>query len=169
MTHRRLKELTEPEALRLLVWSLLTILRAECLLRVVNLTTLLRRFGRGPSFAASHPETMQSPDSGSLDRLRRYSNFIATVILRSRRPCLLRCLVLYRYCRRRGVPVSIHFGIKRETDGLQGHSWVSLDGTPLFEEEELLQVYANVYTYPEALPEHDLHGGLALAKVKGLS
>ena len=164
MTHRRLKELTEPEALRLLVWSLLTILRAECLLRAVSLTTLLRRFGRSSSLAGAHLETTSRTGRGSLDRLRRYSNFIATVIFRSRRPCLLRCLVLYRYCRSRGVPVSIHFGIKRETDGLQGHSWVSLDGTPLFEEEEMLQAYANVYTYPEALPEYDLHGGLTPLK-----
>jgi hypothetical protein len=164
---RRLQELTEPDALRLLVWSLLTILRAECLLRAASLTTLLRRFGRGPSFAAAHQETTASPGDGSLDQVRRYSNFIATVILRSRRPCLLRCLVLYRYCRRRGVPVSIHFGIRRGTDGLQGHSWLCLHGTPLFEEEEKLQGYANVYTYPETPPEHDLQGGLALAK--GLS
>lgn len=167
MTHRRLKELTEPEALRLLVWSLLTILKAECLLRVASLTTVLRRFGRGPSFIADHQETTPSPGGDSLDRLRRYSNFIATAILRSRRPCLLRCLVLYRYCWGQGVPVSIHFGIRRGMDGLQGHSWVCLRGTPLFEEEEVLQGYAHVYTYPEALPMHELHG--AFAPMKGLS
>jgi hypothetical protein len=164
---RRLQELKDPEALRLLAWSLLTILKAECLLRAASLTTLLRRFGRGPSFAEGVLETTRSPGDGSLDQVRRYSNFIATVILRSRRPCLLRCLVLYRYCRGRGVPVSIHFGIRHGTDGLQGHSWVSLDGTPLFEEEEMLQAYANVYTYPDTPPEHDLLRGLT--PVKGLS
>lgn len=164
MALRRLRELSEPEALRLLAWSLLTILKAECLLRAVSLTTLLRRFGRGLSFVADVLEATPSPGGGSLDRVRRYSNFIATVILRSRRPCLLRCLVLYRYCRRRGVPVSIHFGIRRGPDGLQGHCWVCLHGTPLFEEEEMLQGYANVYTYPEMLPEHDLQRGLAVGR-----
>jgi hypothetical protein len=160
MTLRRLRELKEPEAVRLLAWSLLTILKAECLLRATSLTALLRRFARGPSFATTHHETSPSPADGSLRRMWRYSNFISKALLRSRHPCLLRCLVLYRYGRRRGVPVSIHFGVKRGVDGLQGHSWVSLDGTPLFEAEEMLRSYASIYTYPEDLHRSDPHWAL---------
>ena len=160
MTLRRLRELKEPEALPLLAWSLLTILKAECLLRATSLTALLGRFGRDPSSGATRRETPPQPDGGSLERIRRYSNFISKALLRSRHPCLLRCLVLYRYGRRRGVPVSIHFGVKRGVDGLQGHSWVSLDGTPLFEAEEALRSYASIYTYPEDLHRSDLHWAL---------
>jgi len=163
MTLRRLRELKEPEALRLLVWSFLTILKAECLLRATSLTALLRRFGRGSSFTVTHRETTLGLGGGSLDRIRRYSNFIAKVLLRSRRPCLLRCLVLYRYCRKGDIPVSIHFGVRQGSNGLEGHSWVSLHGKPLFETEEMLRSYSSIYTYPEGLNERDLHWALGTA------
>ncbi|MBI2902690.1 MAG: lasso peptide biosynthesis B2 protein [Candidatus Methylomirabilis oxyfera] len=167
MRLRRLREFKEPEALRLLAWSLLTILKAECLLRATSLPTLLRRFGRDPSSGATRREIPPYASGGSLERIRRYSNFIAKALLHSRRPCLLRCLALYRYCRERGIPVSIHFGVKQGPTGLEGHSWVSVDGTPLFEAEEMLRSYASIYTYPEDLhSRQDLHW--ALGTVKGM-
>jgi len=163
MTLRRLRELKKPEALRLLAWSFLTILKAECLLRAISLTALLRRFDRGPSFTVTHHEITLGPRGDSLDRIRRYSNFIATALLRSRHPCLLRCLVLYRYCRKGDIPVSIHFGVRQGADGLEGHSWVSLHGAPLFETEEMLQTYTTVYGFPEDGQNGDPRRFLAIA------
>ncbi len=153
MVLRRLRELKEPGALRLLAWSLLTALKAERLLRTTSLTALLQQFGRGALYGWDRGERSARPDGGSLQRVRRYSDFIATTLFRSRRPCLLRCLVLYRYGRERGVPLSIHFGVRTEGDGLKGHSWVSLHGTPLFEPQETLRSYICVYIYPD-----DTHG-----------
>jgi hypothetical protein len=150
MTLRRLRELREPEALRLLAWSLLTTLVAECLLRTTSLTSLLQRFGGGALAAPSHEDASAPLNVRSLHRVRRYTDFIAKSLLRSRRPCLLRCLVLYRYCRKRGVPAAVHFGVRTEGgDDLKGHSWISLHGTPLFEAEEDLRAYACVYAYPD--------------------
>lgn len=163
MALRRLRELKEPEALRLLAWSFLTILKAEYLLRATGLPTLLRRFGRGPSSGATQRETSPRPYGGSLERVRRYSNFIAMALLRSRRPCLLRCLVLYRYCRKAEIPVAIHFGVRQGLNGLEGHSWVSLDGVPLFETEEMLQTYATIYSFPEDGRNGDPRRFLAIA------
>jgi len=163
MTLRRLRELKEPEALRLLAWSLLTILKAECLLRSTSLPALLRRFGRDPSSGATRREIPPYASGGSLERIRRYSNFIATALLRSRRPCLLRCLVLYRYCRKGDIPVSIHFGVRQGSNGLEGHSWVSLHGEPLFETEEMLQTYTMVYAFPEDGQNGDPRRFLAIA------
>jgi hypothetical protein len=167
MTLRRLRELKEPEALRLLVWSFLTILKAECLLRATSLTALLRRFDPGPSCTATRREITPGPGEDSLDRIRRYSNFIATALLRSRRPCLLRCLVLYRYCRKGDIPVSIHFGVRQGSTGLEGHSWVSLHGEPLFETEEMLRSYTSIYAYPEDLHRRDFRW--TLGAVEGIS
>lgn len=163
MALRRLRELKEPEAFRLLAWSFLTILKAECLLRAISLPALLRRFDRGPSFTVTHHEITLGPGGGSLDRIRRYSNFIAKGLLRSRRPCLLRCLVLYRYCRKGDIPISIHFGVRQGSNGLEGHSWVSLDGAPLFETEEMLQTYTTVYAFPEDGQNGDPRRFLAIA------
>ncbi len=149
MALRRLRQLREPDALRLLAWSLVTTLKAECLLRTTSLTGLLQRFGGGASSAFGHGERSARLDGESLHRVRRYSDFIATTLLHSRRPCLLRCLALYRYCRERGVPASIHFGVRPEGDGLKGHSWICLHGIPLFESEEALRSYVCVFAYPD--------------------
>jgi len=154
MALRRLRELKEPGAPWLLAWSLLAALKAECLLRTTSLTALLQQFGRAASCGGGGGESSARQDGGSLHRVRRYADFIATTLLRSRRPCLLRCLVLYRYGRERGIPVSIHFGVRTEGNGLKGHSWVSLHGTPLFEPEQALRSYVCVYTHPD-----DRHGG----------
>lgn len=112
----------------------------------------------------AHPSTNQKarlePDFRSLDRVRRYSHVIITRLLRSQRPCLLRSLVLYRYCWKRGVPASIHFGVRAGMDGLKGHSWVTLNDIPLGESEEGLRPYVAVYSYPsdaaKAVPQQAL-------------
>jgi hypothetical protein len=164
MTLHRLRELREPEALRLLAWSLLTILKAESLLRATSLTAVLQRFGQGPSSAAGHSPATPDSDGTSLNRIWRYSSFITRALLRSGHPCLLRSLTLYRHCRERGVPASIHFGIRRGADGLRGHSWVSLQGAPLFEATELLQWYTSIYTHPDHRDPRDLDWILGIAE-----
>lgn len=147
-TLRRLRELSDPEALRLLVWSLLTVLGAAALVRTLPLPTLLSHFGRSSS-RRSKRRALVPPDIRSLDRVRRYSHAIITSLLRSRRPCLLRSLVVYRYGCKHGIPVSIHFGVRSGIEGLSGHSWITLDGAPLFESTEALKPYTIVYSYPE--------------------
>lgn len=147
-TLRRLRELSDPEALRFLVWSFLTVLGAAALVRTLPLPTLLSHFSRSSS-RRSERKALVKPDIRSLDRVRRYSHAIITTILRSRRPCLLRSLVLYRYCWKHGVPIAIHFGVKSGGNGLDGHSWITLDGAPLFESSETLKPYTIVYSYPE--------------------
>ena len=164
MALRRLRELRRRDSQRLLAWSLLTILKAEYLLRATSLMNLLKRFGERPDRSVLPPEDPPSPNGDSLDRLWRYSNFIARILLRSRRPCLLRSLTLYRHCREHGAPASIHFGIKHGDGGLQGHSWVSLQGTPLFETPESLQSYAVIYSYPEDQRPFDLDRSLRTVK-----
>lgn len=147
-TIRRLRELSDPEALRLFVWSLLTVLGAAALVRALSLPMLLSHFRRQSS-RRSERKTLVKPDIRSIDRIRRYSHAIITSLLRSRRPCLLRSLVLYRYCWKQGVPIAIHFGVKFGSNGLDGHSWITLDGAPLFESSETLRPYTVVYSYPE--------------------
>ncbi len=158
-TLRRLRELSDPEALWLFVWSLLTIFEAAVLVRTLPLPTLLSHFSRQSS-RRSERKALVKPEIRSLDRVRRYSNMIITSLLRSRRPCLLRSLVVYRYSCKHGIPVSIHFGVRSGMDRLEGHSWVTLDGAPLGESEEGLRPYVAVYSYPTgtdgADPQHAL-------------
>jgi hypothetical protein len=39
------------------------------------------------------------------------------------RACLRQSLALYRVLQRMGYPVEIHFGVRKEGNDLQGHSW----------------------------------------------
>jgi len=161
-TVRRLRELTDPESLRLFGWSMLTICLAAVLLRTRRLPALLCYLSR-PSHSCTGGNARLGCDARSLDRVRRYSHAIITCLLRSRRPCLLRSMVLYRYCWKRGRPVAIHFGVRPGTDGLEGHSWVTLDGTPVGESEEALRPYVAVYSYPPDFAETLHQQALAIA------
>jgi hypothetical protein len=159
-TIRRLRELSDPEALRLFAWSLLTVLGATALVRTLPLPTLLSHFGRQSS-RRSERKLPVTPDICSLDRARRYSHAIIISLLRSRRPCLLRSLVLYRYCCKQGVPIAIHFGVKSGSNGLDGHSWITLDGAPFGESKEGLRSYVAVYSYPAGSDGAGPHQALA--------
>ena len=59
--------------------------------------------------------------------------------------------------------MSIHFGVRQGSNGLEGHSWVSLNGAPLFETEEMLQTYTTVYAFPEDGQNGDPRRFLAIA------
>lgn len=62
------------------------------------------------------------------------------------RNCLKRCLVLYHFLRKEGFNVSFVLGVRREQGKLRGHSWLLLEGAPLFEEEDTN--YSVIYSYP---------------------
>ncbi len=161
-TLRRLRELTDPESFRLFGWSLLMVFVAATLLRITRLPVLLRYLTRPAAPIRADHKLARPLDARSVDRVRRYSHVIVTGLLRSRRPCLLRSLVLYRYCRKYGVPVSIHFGVRSGMGGLEGHSWVTRDGTPLGESGAGVRPYVVVYSFPINTDGTDPHDAPAV-------
>jgi len=66
------------------------------------------------------------------------------------RACLRQSLALYYLLSRLGYAVTIHFGVRKEEDILQGHSWVTVQGTPLAEHTPV-EIFHVVYSYPPAL------------------
>lgn len=65
--------------------------------------------------------------------------------------CLLRSLVLFRFLRRQGWPVEIHFGVRKTAEGLAditGHSWLVLEGSPFLEEEYQQGSFTTTYSFP---------------------
>lgn len=64
--------------------------------------------------------------------------------------CLLRSLVLFKFLRRDGWPVEIHFGVRKANEGetdITGHSWLVLEGEQFLESEHL-GTYSTTYLYP---------------------
>jgi hypothetical protein len=152
-TLRRLRKLSHPESVWLFGWSLLTVFLTAVLMRTRSLPALLRHLARPSHARFSRGEAQPQLDTRQIRTIWRYSHVIVTSLLHSRRPCLLRSLVVYRYGCRYGLPISIHFGVKSGIEGLEGHSWVALHGSPLCESEERLESYVAVYSYPEGSSE----------------
>jgi hypothetical protein len=46
-----------------------------------------------------------------------------------------------------GHPVEIHFGIHKDGEDLQGHSWVTIQGKPVAERTQT-EIFKPVYSYP---------------------
>jgi hypothetical protein len=75
------------------------------------------------------------------------------------RACLRQSLALYYVLTRLGYPVTIHFGIQKAGETLRGHSWVTVQGTPVAElrpPKDFRQVYAYASTTARTLQEQRL-------------
>jgi len=63
--------------------------------------------------------------------------------------CLRQALALYYTLSRLGYPVTIQVGVDKAGGALQGHSWVTIGGTPVGEPAPT-QRFTVIYAYPAA-------------------
>jgi hypothetical protein len=63
--------------------------------------------------------------------------------------CLRQALALYYVLTRMGYPVTIHFGVAKTGEALDGHSWVTIQGQPVAERLQP-ERWQTVYSYPSA-------------------
>jgi len=63
-------------------------------------------------------------------------------------PCLPRSFILYYFATRCGFPARVHCGVRRLGEVLQGHAWLSLQGTPFLETDTLHGNYAVTFSFP---------------------
>ena len=68
--------------------------------------------------------------------------------------CLRRSLVRYHFLRRAGVPLVVNFGArfkdKTPDRAVTGHAWVTLNGTPYYEEGENYRGFTVILRHPDA-------------------
>ena len=69
-------------------------------------------------------------------------------ILMLRPTCLKRSLLLYRFLSREGLPVRIHYGIRKTPNGPDGHSWLTLDSKPFLEDSLTADLYRETFVFP---------------------
>lgn len=64
--------------------------------------------------------------------------------------CLTRGLTLYRFLRRAGADVALHFGLTRAPGGVagDGHCWLTLSGEPLAEKRDPRPLYLETFRLP---------------------
>ncbi len=138
---------------------------------LLTLMLLPRKIGK-----LSLPDLLSRIDPGAVqgprDRLRleKTVRFIESLLkysfFRRYGYCLLRSLILFKFLRRQGWPVTIHFGVRKTGDeagtvpdkrvratpaaqiGITGHSWLMLNGKPFLEAESGEGAFTETYSYP---------------------
>jgi len=139
---RRLKEfggLVESPAglwlfIRVGVWIALVTL----LLRLVSMPRMMRMLAPRKISAKKWPRS-------------KIVNFASFWLGRERafyqRSCLKRSLVLFRYLNMQSDPAQFIIGVRKEKGELRGHSWIMIEGKPLFDDEDMN--YKVIFRCPE--------------------
>jgi hypothetical protein len=63
------------------------------------------------------------------------------------RSCLKRSLVLFRYLNMQSEPARFIIGVRKNQGELAGHSWIMIEGKPLFDDEDMN--YKVIFSFPE--------------------
>lgn len=62
--------------------------------------------------------------------------------------CLPQSLVLFHVLSGWGLPVRIHFGVRKQDGVVAGHAWLDLDGEPFCEPHDPRLLYRIVHSHP---------------------
>ena len=131
----------------LLVARAATVLLAiPALLRLVDIERIVRELT--PKTRSQAGKTL--PEERIAYLCHRTMSFLRRVPCRQN--CLRRSLLLYHCLRVHGVPVVIHFGVKRREDTLEGHCWLTLDGSLYHERPEMVSQFAHMFSLPAPKP-----------------
>lgn len=87
------------------------------------------------------------------DDIRHLADAVAAWHLRSPLGiCLRRSLLRYHFLRRANLPVTIVFGARlkgeHEGGGIGGHAWLTLNGSPYYENAQDYTGFVEMYRYP---------------------
>jgi hypothetical protein len=83
------------------------------------------------------------------ERISEYvDSILALGIWGVKSSCLNRSLLLYYFLHKIGVTVNINFGVRKIDHGIEGHGWLSLDGEPYLEKNEIWETFSPIYSYP---------------------
>lgn len=154
---RTIKRLKNPSDLWLFlqILSMLTLLPWQ--IRRLSLPELLSKLSAGVSPSRRDEERLRKT-VGFVDSLLKYRFF------QRYGTCLLRSLVLFKFLRRQGWPVELHFGVRKAgADAVRdrissqpvhfditGHSWLVLMGEPFLEDRGHAAEFATTYRFPPA-------------------
>jgi hypothetical protein len=90
-----------------------------------------------------------APDPAVMEDLVYYvDRWLALFPYNAKGNCFPRSLTLYRFARRLGYAVMFHCGVRRESSGLDGHAWLTLDGQPFHESGQNWRRFTVTYSYP---------------------
>lgn len=109
-------------------------------------------------YAAKAPEKDSlMPADSEVQKTTKFTDYLLNLdLLCFKYNCLKRCLVLYYMLRKKGLNISIVFGVKSEEgasinflNSIEGHSWLTYKKAVYIERnEQLTREYKPIYSYP---------------------
>jgi hypothetical protein len=141
MTLNRLNYLKRPENIWLLLETFFSLLWIRALISRVRITRILEMLDPG-----AHRKRTFRP--GEIERSVKFTDFLVNKVFRTRNPCLLRSMFLFRRMRSAGIDVRIAFGVADLDAEFKGHAWLTLDGKHFLEKEDPSKRYEAVFVYP---------------------
>jgi hypothetical protein len=126
----------------LLMSSVGLLLALPVLQRVLSLPALVTLFGTRTiptMFPPLQPERLLFLIRGLLDQR----------IGMIRPNCMKQSLLLFHFLRQWGAPVTIHFGVAKRDETLEGHCWIELAGQPFGERADPQRAFTVAYAFPE--------------------
>lgn len=106
-----------------------------------------------------------APNQWDFDRLRDLAYYVDRWLgifpANPKGNCFPRSLALFWFARRCGFPARFICGVRRGSDGLDGHAWVMCEGRALLEPTSQWKTHTITYSYPDpdresAAPEDSL-------------
>ncbi len=157
---RTINRLKDPRDLWLFLQILTTIILLPRLIRRKSLPDLLKDLDPGvPERRLNSGGLPREPNRDQMEKTVGFADSLLCYrVFQRYGKCLLRSLILFRFLRRQGWPVEIHFGVRKTGEpgnedvrtshiDITGHSWLVLDGEPFLEEENQQGSFATTYTY----------------------
>lgn len=115
--------------LRMVIYILGRIVYYKYALRIRNINEII---GQIHSLKGSRLKT-EYPVEVFLYKAHLICNKIQRRIMRDKRPCLVRALILYEICCRQGMKAELVVGAAKVNQKLEGHAWLEIDGVPYYE------------------------------------
>ena len=137
-----LRYLKSPAAFRLFMKIFVSLLLIKILLLKLKITRILEILDPGGAL----PERSYHP--GEFDLAVKFIHFFIYKVFRSRNPCMLRSLLLFRRLRLAGLDVKIAFGVGDIEADFKGHAWLVYRGRHFLENEDPAVQYEAVFVYP---------------------
>jgi len=146
MSGRMLAVFSNVSALRLrelwlLMWSAGLLVALPLLQRAVTLPALVTLYG-----ARIFPTLLPPLEPERLLFLIR--GLLHQRIGMLRPNCMKQSLVLFHFLRQWDAPVTLHFGVAKRDEALEGHCWIELAGQPFGERGNPRPAFTTVYTFP---------------------
>jgi len=134
----------------------------SCLLRFFPFNKVIERIEK----LKNHKNTSQPlSDKGyfTLNVIWKDCTKILNSIFSSKKPCLRRSLILYRWCCQNNIDAQLIIGVKKDGLKLISHAWLSVQGKPFREEIQELLSYSPILIIP--FERSGNHAGKTLFKI----